>query len=131
MAKKRPPSSPPDPRHGIVRLKCVRCDSHTALVVATASWRDDVLLSNLRARLGLPRDSEQLTRGAALQMPNTPVVLRMPPECLECGNHGPVNLQQTIKGDHVILQWCCTGCGAEWPVRRREEDLPALNSTQS
>ena len=55
-------------------------------------------------------------------MPNTPVVLRTPAKCTLCGTTGTVKLQQTIRGDHVILEWHCTACDAEWPVRRREED---------
>ena len=57
-------------------------------------------------------------------MPDTPVVLRMPPACVECGRQGTVKLQETIQGTKVALEWCCTECNAEWPVRRREEDPP-------
>ncbi len=53
-------------------------------------------------------------------MPDTPISLRMPPECIRCGaTH--IKLQQTIKGDQIVLEWCCTICNAEWPVKRRDE----------
>jgi hypothetical protein len=38
-----------------------------------------------------------------------------------------VRLQQTIKGEQVILHWHCSGCDDEWPVRRKEE-VPAKES---
>lgn len=58
-------------------------------------------------------------------MPNTPVVLTVPPVCLTCGTAGTVKLQQTIRGEHVVLEWACSACQAEWPVRRKEEVRPA------
>jgi hypothetical protein len=56
-------------------------------------------------------------------MPDNPVVLRVPRQCATCGRLGTVKLQQTIRGERVILDWCCGACDAEWPVRRKEEEI--------
>ena len=58
-------------------------------------------------------------------MPQTPISLNVPPACRECGSRGTVKLQQSIKGDHVALQWHCTECKAEWPVVRADQ-TPAI-----
>ena len=55
-------------------------------------------------------------------VPETPITLRVPARCGECGARGTVRLQQTLKGANVTLPWYCTACHAEWPVRR--EDTP-------
>jgi hypothetical protein len=57
----------------------------------------------------------------AYPMPNTPVVLQVPRACVQCGRDGTVRLQQTIRGENVVLEWSCIACHAEWPVRRKEE----------
>ena len=57
-------------------------------------------------------------------MPETPIALRVPTECAVCHRAGAVKLQQTIKGDKMVLEWSCAACGHEWPVRRKEE-VPA------
>jgi hypothetical protein len=54
-------------------------------------------------------------------MPETPVRLRVPAACVGCGARGTVKLQQTIRGENVVLEWNCTICNAEWPVRRKDE----------
>jgi len=54
-------------------------------------------------------------------MPETPVRLRVPPNCVRCGMAGTIRLQQTIKGESVVLEWACTACEAEWPVVRKDE----------
>jgi len=54
-------------------------------------------------------------------VPDTNISLRVPPECDRCGAVGKVKLQQTLKGDQVLLEWCCTACNAEWPVKRRDQ----------
>jgi hypothetical protein len=55
-------------------------------------------------------------------MPQTPLGLHVPKACRVCGAERTVELQQTIKGDHVDLQWTCTRCNAEWPVVRADEE---------
>ena len=57
-------------------------------------------------------------------VPNTPIALRVPKECEHCHRTGTVRLQQTLKGDQMNLEWCCTACQHEWPVTRKEE-VPA------
>lgn len=54
-------------------------------------------------------------------MPETPIALRVPQQCANCGKAGTVKLQQTIKGERIVLDWYCTACEAEWPVKRKEE----------
>ena len=53
-------------------------------------------------------------------MPERPITLRVPPSCGDCGARGTVRLQQTLKGANVTLEWYCTACHAEWPVRRKD-----------
>lgn len=55
-------------------------------------------------------------------MPNTPIALRLPPSCEQCGREGLVRLQHNIRGAQIVLEWHCGGCDHEWPVRRREEE---------
>ena len=61
-------------------------------------------------------------RGKVGALPNTPIALRVPPTCEGCGREGLVRLQQSIRGGQVVLQWHCSGCDHEWPVRRKEEE---------
>jgi hypothetical protein len=55
------------------------------------------------------------------EMTDTPVRLRVPVACVSCGARGTIKLQQTIKGESVVLEWNCSICNAEWPVRRQDE----------
>jgi hypothetical protein len=65
----------------------------------------------------------------ALEMRPTNFSLFVPPVCPpKCGQGGRVNLQQTLKGPTVILEWCCAACDAEWPVIRKEV-VPAKAAT--
>jgi hypothetical protein len=54
-------------------------------------------------------------------MPDTEIGLHVPAECIRCGAHGTIKLQTSLYGDVVTLEWCCTVCNAEWPVKRRDE----------
>jgi len=36
---------------------------------------------------------------------------------------GTVEMQQVIKGQAVVLSWCCTQCEAEWPVSLDKPDF--------
>jgi hypothetical protein len=53
-------------------------------------------------------------------VPERPITLRVPLRCGDCGARGTVRLQQTLKGEDVTLEWYCTACQAEWPVRRKD-----------
>ena len=54
-------------------------------------------------------------------MPDTNISLRVPLECIRCSAIHTIKLQQTIKGDQILLEWCCTVCNAQWPVKRKDE----------
>ena len=54
-------------------------------------------------------------------MPETPIAVRLPAQCVECNQSGHVHLLTVVRGDHVALHWCCVACGAEWPVKRKEQ----------
>ena len=42
-------------------------------------------------------------------------------ECPSCHASGGIRVEQTIKGDTVLLQWLCSTCQASWPVVRSDE----------
>jgi hypothetical protein len=54
-------------------------------------------------------------------MPETPIALNVPDTCAHCGVAGRVQLQQTIHGQRVLLEWACQSCGREWLVRHKDE----------
>ena len=45
------------------------------------------------------------------------VALKVPSRCPACRREKMVKLEQTIKGDSVLLSWCCRACDHHWPVR--------------
>jgi len=47
------------------------------------------------------------------------LTLKIPTECPNCHRDHTITLEQTIKGDTVILQWCCRACSHSWPVRKQ------------
>jgi len=57
-------------------------------------------------------------------VPNTPLRLRVPEKCPQCGTAGRVNLESTIKSQSATLKWCCRACGYDWPIENRERELP-------
>jgi len=46
------------------------------------------------------------------------LTLKVPPECPNCHRPHTITLEQTIKGDTVIFEWCCRACNHSWPVRK-------------
>jgi hypothetical protein len=54
-------------------------------------------------------------------VPDRPVALRIPEQCPHCGAHASVKPETTIKGEMVLLQWCCSACSREWPVIGHDE----------
>jgi len=58
-------------------------------------------------------------------MPETPVRLRVPASCPHCHAKDTVKVQTSIRGDSVLLEWHCTACKTEWPVRRKDEQASA------
>ena len=54
-------------------------------------------------------------------MPDTAIGLRIPQACIRCGARGTVRLQTALQGSIVTLEWLCTACNADWPVKRQEE----------
>jgi rubredoxin len=54
-------------------------------------------------------------------MPETPISLDVPGTCPHCGVTGRVQLQQTIQGNRVLLEWVCRACDHEWLVRHKDE----------
>ena len=44
------------------------------------------------------------------------LTLKVPPRCPACKRDVTIKLEQTIKGDTVVLEWCCTACDHHWPV---------------
>jgi hypothetical protein len=64
-------------------------------------------------------------------MPNTPISLLVPSVCPACGQAGRVKLQQTMKGEAVILEWACGACDAEWRVTRKEQVLAETSTPES
>jgi hypothetical protein len=54
-------------------------------------------------------------------MPETPITLAVPDSCPHCGAPGRVQLQQTIRGNRVLLEWVCHACSLEWLVRHKDE----------
>ena len=54
-------------------------------------------------------------------VPDTEISFHVPPECIRCRAIHTLELQQTTKGGEIVLEWCCTICNAEWPVKRRDE----------
>ena len=55
-------------------------------------------------------------------MPDTEISLRVPSHCIRCSETGRIKLQTAIQGNLIELEWCCTACNAEWPVKRRDEE---------
>jgi hypothetical protein len=53
-------------------------------------------------------------------MPN-PVRFRVPAKCPHCQASGPIVPETTIKGDSVVMTWCCRTCSQEWPVTVRDQ----------
>jgi hypothetical protein len=43
-------------------------------------------------------------------------LFRVPAQCKQCQAGGSVSLQQSLKGEIVLLTWCCRMCHADWPV---------------
>jgi hypothetical protein len=43
-------------------------------------------------------------------------LFRVPEQCRECHAQGAVTLEQTLKGELVILRWRCRMCNADWSV---------------
>jgi hypothetical protein len=56
-----------------------------------------------------------------LSMPNQPLSLNRPERCPSCHIGGGIRVEQTIKGDSVLLQWLCSTCQARWPVVQDDE----------
>jgi transposase-like protein len=50
-----------------------------------------------------------------------PVALRIPELCPYCQAYARVKLETTVKGDAVILRWCCAACNRDWPVLNGDE----------
>jgi len=53
--------------------------------------------------------------------PEQPVALRIPEQCPHCGSFARVALETTIKGEAVLLRWCCGACNRDWPVLGHDE----------
>jgi hypothetical protein len=56
-------------------------------------------------------------------VPNERLSLRVPERCPSCGVAGSVQLEHTVKGQAMLLNWCCRGCGDEWPVVAEDERI--------
>jgi len=46
------------------------------------------------------------------------LTLQVPPKCPKGHRDHTVRLEHIVKGDTVILQWCCRVCNHVWPVRK-------------
>jgi hypothetical protein len=53
-------------------------------------------------------------------VPHTALRLRLIDRCPFCGAVRTVVPETTIKGESVLLTWCCRTCSREWPVTRAE-----------
>ena len=40
----------------------------------------------------------------------------VPEHCRKCEKSGCVTLEQTLKGNVIVMAWCCKLCRAEWPL---------------
>lgn len=45
------------------------------------------------------------------------------PCCPQCGAHGTIRLQQTVRGESIVLDWSCSRCETEWSVERGEPEF--------
>jgi transposase-like protein len=48
--------------------------------------------------------------------PDRRVAVRIPEPCPHCGAFTTVKLETTVKGEAVLLMWCCRRCNIDWPV---------------
>jgi len=58
-------------------------------------------------------------------VPETPIILRVPPRCPHCNDIGRIRLQQALKGVIIRLEWLCPFCNFEWFVCRKDEQKSA------
>ena len=52
---------------------------------------------------------------ACVELPRLKLVL--PDRCPKCNTPGTARLQQTIRGDAILLNWSCSRCNGEWPIQ--------------
>jgi hypothetical protein len=41
---------------------------------------------------------------------------RVPASCPECGQGGNIAATTSLRGNFVVLTWCCRACSHEWPI---------------
>jgi hypothetical protein len=41
---------------------------------------------------------------------------RLPARCKSCHAVSTVTIERTVKGDTVLITWCCRLCSHEWPM---------------
>ena len=68
-------------------------------------------------------ESSEVIGSRPVSSPDAPVALRVPKICEQCHTLGCVDLQHTVHGDRVQLQWRCATCEAEWPVKHRDQHV--------
>ena len=69
-------------------------------------------------------------------MSRMPLWFRLPTKCIFCGAVGTVVPETTIRGDAVLMAWCCRSCNNDWPITdeqtmedRRRIGLPDTRDT--
>jgi hypothetical protein len=61
-------------------------------------------------------DHQRATGGVRDRVVTDPMKRRVPTRCFSCDTADSVRLERTIKGQAVLLMWCCRRCNAQWPV---------------